>query len=291
MSDFPELALKPLSPADAQEAETLVREAGWNQTSADWRLMIENGDAVGFFTAQGPSRRLIATALSLPFGAEFAWISMVLVARQWRRRGLASALLKDRIGAIRARGMVPVLDATEAGRQVYLRLGFQDIYRLSRFSGEAPSLPPMPPLSVPLRPMNEADLGSVIAWDAEQFGADRGAVLRALHRRAPELAWRAVGSDGAMAGYSLGREGRVAMQVGPLLANDGVIAEALATAAIGRIEGPFFIDVCDRHEAMVDWLGRIGLRRQRGFVRMAYGRDRLFDNPAAIFAIAGPELG
>ncbi len=69
--------------------------------------------------------RVIATAATLPYG-RCAWISMVLVAGTHRRRGLATRLLYRCIADITAAGLVPVLDATPAGRAVYAPLGFQD---------------------------------------------------------------------------------------------------------------------------------------------------------------------
>src|SRR6266852_6438002 len=77
-----------LAAAELPDAEALVREAGWNQVAADWEIF----RALGTVYAARAEGRVVATAATLPYG-EFAWISMVLVAGDQRRRGLGTKLL------------------------------------------------------------------------------------------------------------------------------------------------------------------------------------------------------
>ena len=76
-----------LTPSELADAEALVREAGWNQVAADWRIFLELGTV---YAARAGDGRVVATAATLPYGGRFAWISMVLVAGDiaaaaWRR--------------------------------------------------------------------------------------------------------------------------------------------------------------------------------------------------------------
>src|SRR5712691_12273111 len=110
-----------LAPEELGDAAALVREAGWNQVAADWRIFLELGTVYAVRTGAG---RVIATAATLPYGGRFAWISMVLVAGEYRRCGLASRLMRRCIDDLGAAQLVPVLDATPAGHEVYRALGF-----------------------------------------------------------------------------------------------------------------------------------------------------------------------
>ena len=109
--------LRPLGPGDLAGCLALSRSSNWNQNAADWRLMLDIGHGWGI---TAPDGTLVASTLVLPYGADFAWISMVLVLPQHRRQGHASRLLRAAIGELRERGLTPVLDATPAGRAVYL---------------------------------------------------------------------------------------------------------------------------------------------------------------------------
>src|SRR5690606_13983565 len=90
MGPIEHAALVTLGESDIAQAMALSQEAGWNQLPADWRLFIVHGRVFGVF--DGPL--LVATAAIIPYGDDFAWISMVLTRKAWRRRGLGVKLLK-----------------------------------------------------------------------------------------------------------------------------------------------------------------------------------------------------
>lgn len=285
-----ELREHALGEADLEGALALVREAGWNQVAADWRIFFESGAAHGL---SAPSGRLIATAATLPYGGRFAWISMVLVSTDFRQRGLATRLMQREIDALRARGLVPILDATPAGREVYARIGFRDCWGLKRLmlsrAPQAPGATPAPAGCV-VTPLSDADWGELLAFDLPVFGADRSQVLSRLRSRLRRSAFVAR-REGAVCGYALGRDGRTATQIGPVSAEDEASAMALLAAALGSVRTPVYIDLADRHVATGAWLRELGFTVQRSFTRMALAQGRAFDDGRRIIAVAGPELG
>jgi GNAT superfamily N-acetyltransferase len=280
------ITARPLDERDVTSALVLSREAGWNQIAADWRLFIELGGVIGLLR----DGRLIATAATLPHAGSFAWISMVLVTPAERRQGLASWLLRCCIDDLLARELVPVLDATPAGRAVYVGLGFQDHWTLQRLIGRSVPMPAAGPGRATIRPIEAGDWPRVIAYDTAVFGADRGDLLQRLAPRLPDAALIAE-RGGKLAGYLLGRDGRAMNQLGPLVAEDDVVAIDLLARAIGSISATIAIDLPDRHVTLRAWLTSLGFAAERPLTRMAYGTKDAFDDAARLFAIAGPELG
>jgi GNAT superfamily N-acetyltransferase len=268
--------------SDIPAAYALSVEAGWNQTPADWRLMIDHGD--GFGITDGG--RLVATALAHRFGS-IGWISMVLVTRDYRRRGLATELLARCIGTLRDKGITPGLDATEAGRMVYERLGFRAVYPLDRRA--ATILRSEAPMAGNVRSLARADLAAIALYDAKIVRADRRHILHHLSERAPDLAFIAE-DKGAIRGFILGRDGREATQIGPLMADDPAAAINLIDAALAKVSGRVYVDTLDQHRELNAHLAMRGFDIQRGFTRMLFGQSTPFDDPSRIFAIAGPEL-
>ena len=67
----------------------LSTETGWNQNEADWRFFLSRGIVFGIRDGV----RLVATAALLPYSGSNAWISMVLVTADFRRRGIATKLV------------------------------------------------------------------------------------------------------------------------------------------------------------------------------------------------------
>jgi hypothetical protein len=279
-------------PIDADHCEAvwpLSIEAGWNQTVADWRFMLGAGRGFG---CTGPDGNWQASALVLPLGQKLAWISMVLVTRERRRGGLGTGLLKRCIDEVRSTGAVAGLDATEQGRPIYLPLGFRDLYGISRwhFDGvKDAAVRPLP--GIKLRPVGPADLPRLSLYDRPLTGMERPAILAHLALRQPGLAWIAEDAAGKIAGFVLGREGRVAISLGPVVADSEAIALALLAKAAAAAPGPFIIDVPETHRAIRAWLKVQGATTPRGYMRMTLGEAEGLEDPAHLFALAGPELG
>jgi hypothetical protein len=149
--------------------------------------------------------------------------------------------------------------------------------------------PPLPD-DTTVRPIADTDWAALCAYDAAAFGADRSALLRRLRGRLPavELVAR---RDGRIAGFMLGRDGRTAAQVGPLVAEDDAIAHALLARALPAIEVPVYLDLADAKTGIRAWLAESGFVAQRPLMRMLYRRATSFDDPSRTYAVVGPEFG
>ncbi len=283
---FDGLALAPLGPGDAGRGAALSAEIGWNQNRADWSYMLANGFGSGRSDVSG---KLVGSAMALPYGA-FAWVCMVLVSPDRRRRGIATDLMGRVLDGIAAAGSLAGLDATPAGREVYRRLGFVDVYGIKRLWAAAVAPEAAPAGRARIATLTASDIGEIAGYDAGLFGGDRAALLAHLVGRVPGRA-HVARVAGRPAGYVLAREGRQAMQIGPLVAAGPDIACALARHALDGLDGPVVIDCPDRHASLIGWLERSGFAFQRPYIRMLRGRAAPLDEPDYIYALAGPELG
>lgn len=265
----------------------LVAEARWNQTADDWRIMLALGEGFGLLDPRGT---LVATSLALPFeSGGFGWISMVLVTEAHRRKGLATRLMASAMAALEARKLVAILDATPAGREVYRLLGFEDTWGIERMQClEPPQLPAVPPVSV--RAMTDADWEAVCTLDAQAFCADRRALIAGLRVRLPQAALVAERA-GRITGFLLGRDGRIANDLGPCVADSEKTAVALLASALKAVPAPVFLDMPAQHAAVGEWLRAAGFTLQRPYTRMLLNRREPFNDVERLFAIAGPELG
>ncbi|MBS4047485.1 MAG: GNAT family N-acetyltransferase [Alphaproteobacteria bacterium] len=260
-----------LDSADLPAALALSSEAGWNQSADDWRVFLEQGQV---FSIRDDGR-VVATAAILPSG-DFAWISMVLVTASHRQRGLGTLLLRHCIAELQRMGCTPYLDATPAGEQIYLPLGFQPVMNITRWQGRGAEL---------TVPASRAELDACLVRDTMAFGARREPLLRAFLSSVPELAIR---SDN---GFVAARSGRLAIQIGPLGADSEAEALALLRIALDRATGPVFLDVPDRWTLLGEELKSRGFTVQRGFRRMALNTSTPNGDPDQSFVLAGPEFG
>ncbi len=265
-----------LTPADLPRAAALSALVGWNQVAADWAVFLRHGQVRGLDDGQAA---LAATAAVLPYGPGVAWVSMVLVRPDRRRQGLATALLRWALEALRGTPCI-ALDATPAGQPVYRRLGFSECWGFTRWT--LPATLPIDP-GVRVRPLRDADWPAVLALDCTSFGAPREFLLRDLAARMP--AFVAVGPDGRILGVALARDGLRGPQLGPVLARDAPVARALLAAGAGAM-----LDLRDDAFGLAEWLAANGAVPQRPFARMALG-EAPPGCTARIVAVVGPEFG
>jgi hypothetical protein len=247
--------------------------------------MLGFGRGWGITAADGT---LAASTVALPYGGDFAWIAMVLVLPEHRRKGFASRLLRVALAEMEKQRRVALLDATPAGHEVYVQEGFRDYWGFKRFALNSG-------ISVSriqdIRKLESRDWQAVLSLDKAAFGGSREVVLRNLAARQPEAALVAE-RNGQVAGFVLAREGRESMQVGPLVARDEDTARELLAAALGAVSVPVYVDIADHAGPLQAWALAQGFYIQRPFTRMAHGRDGYAPGDASlVFCPAGPELG
>jgi GNAT superfamily N-acetyltransferase len=270
---------------DLGAALALSAEEGWNQTATDWRRLLQL-DPAGCFAARD-AERLVGTVTTATYGGTIAWIGMMVIHPEYRRRGLGAALMQAALERAHARGITRVkLDATPAGRPLYESLGFSAEVGIERWQGiAAPSVGANPELV-------RASRDAVLDLDRTAFGADRSALLDLLLRDSSGEPLVVRGESGATAGYALARRGRVATYVGPIVATTAIAAQVLLDGLLARLVGE---EVClDLHRGGLlepAALAERGLTKRRGLVRMAHGLPSEAGASGFICASAGPELG
>ena len=266
---------------------SLCRAAGWNQLSRDWQLFL-NLSPDDCRVAVDDSGKVVGTVTTVRYGDHFSWIGMVLVDPQSRRQGIGMKLLKESLSILKNEKTVK-LDATPAGREVYLKLDFKDEYYLSRM--HCPSVPPNAFTGKQVRVTEQNDLPKVFEYDHKAFGAKRDSILGWIWKGAPELSF-VYERAGEIAGYCFGRHGENFTHIGPVVAREESIAQDLVSAVLKECLGkPAIIDAPHHSRPWLSWLRHNGFSEQRPFMRMFIGENKWPGKLEQQFAILGPEFG
>lgn len=250
-----------MTTADIGEALQLSLAAGWNQTEADWRRLLEL-DPDGCFSLRCDGR-LVATTTLVCYGTRLAWIGMVLTQANYQRRGFARQLIAAALHLADERGIQTVkLDATEQGAPLYESAGFRAEQIVERWSCNGD------PAASGTAPKFALDY----ELDEQAFGADRSALLRSLS----ELPYRA--------GYR-------ASYLGPCIAREKSIAREVIAPCLQNISAAkWFWDLLPENRAAVQLAMEFGFAPQRRLIRMVRGAP-LNSRTDWTYAIAGFELG
>ena len=281
-----EIAFRRLTPADLDFGMRLKDAAGWNQVPGDWKRLMAL-DPEGCIVALADGVRA-GTVVGIPFGT-MGWVGMMLVDPDRRRQGIGRALMTRVLRRLEAekRCTAVRLDATPLGKTLYDTMEFREEYRLERRRR-----PAGPAEDIPLPPVTAKDAGEILDFDAEAFGYDRRALLRALLDEPPLFSALARGPDGRLEGYILARPGSNADFLGPWVARGAAPAEALLRAAVARLGArPLFVDAVLPNAAAAGITARLGFAPQRELIRMGRGPEKYREDVQLTFGSAGPELG
>lgn len=261
-----------LDPSELSEAIALFERAGlagaatsvarylrWQPDGA-WRVRIDGA---------------LAGTVTLLRHGHVGFVGCMAVDAAHRSRGLGRRLLEHAHAAGRRAGITTfLLEATEAGRPLYDKLGYVDEYETWNVArpGTAPATAPEP-----LRELG-AERAAILALDQRATGSRRDAMISGLlttHRGAIERA-------DALAGYGLVVDGRL----GPVIARDPAAGRAL----IDRL-APFasFATVPAPNAAAMAAFAAHGFAPMRALRRMRLGPA--ITTPGWLWSLASPGAG
>jgi len=280
------MLIRNMTAADIASGLRLCRASRWNQLEKDWSLFLKLSPA-GCRVAE-KNGAVVGTVATLRYQNRFSWLSMVLVSPEERRAGIGTRLLYEGLALLDDERCIR-LDATAAGRQLYMQHGFLDEYPIARFTRAADPARIVAP-NGNVRPIREQDFAALFDRDREIFGADRQPILRSLFARSAECAWIAVTSD--IQGYCFGRPGFLFQQLGPIVARDENVARELVAQCLTVKSGErFAIDAPQHCPSWLEWLKSSGFTEERSFMRMYRGENRYPGRPECVFGVVGPEFG
>src|ERR1051326_2483087 len=171
----PQIFVRSMTPSDWPFADSLRALAGWNQTMADWKRLLMLSPR-GCFVAEWNGYPA-GTVTTISYGGEVAWIGMLLVHPDFRRRGVGQTLLSRCLDTLVGRGINCIkLDATPEGQPLYQQCGFQAEWCLTRWTGDRPCAignRPSPLRNAPLTPLPSDGRGEP-PWERENLRSSGG---------------------------------------------------------------------------------------------------------------------
>jgi GNAT superfamily N-acetyltransferase len=277
-----QLEIRLLFESDIPAAMQLKEAAGWNQTEADWRRLLEL-EPNGCFAAI-ENDQLVGTTTTTTYKEDLAWIGMVLVDPQHRRRGIATRLMETALSYLDGKVVVIKLDATAEGRPVYEKFGFKTESLVERWRASIKSRPTK-------REDAAIDLEALLALDRRAFGADRSQLIKCLIDDSPIAPVLVTGESSSLTGYALARTGTRATYIGPVVTTDTAQVEDLLDRILVQLSGTsVYIDFSTECGVSSSVLADRGFVKERDLIRMSYGSRSVKTSPLVI-AIAGPEIG
>lgn len=293
--------------ADPSVAEAIYVEDGWQRVAGDVPFRLGYPGSSHFVARDDDGRPVgVASVVAYPppsgydrMGiaggaggdadgpAAFAWVAGMNVRESWRGRGVGRALLRACTDAARAAGASVIgLDATDAGRKLYLRAGFRDVGaspRWARGPGAPTPVAPEDDGGFSIHPTGTYEGLDLATYDAPRFGAQRGPLLADVLSRSKGAAFVAYErASGRLAGYVACDE----WEIGPLVADHAHAARLLLHAALAA-GAPPVARLWDANAVAAAVFGEAGFRPTGATcARMVLGGE-LPTKAETVFAIRG----
>jgi len=251
-----------LSQADLPRCSALAIDRDWGPEEHKWRFLLDIGRGYGIDDENG---RLIGSVVVTRFADRLAAISMVLVAASHEGQGLGRRLMEHAIAAAGCETLT--LYGTERGRPLYEKLGFRSVIRAVKHLGTFQ----LPTAAATSRSATPDDLPGIMRLDATIFGADRSAMLQRLPAFAARL--RVIEQDNTITGYGGAWRNDADTVIGPVVAGSAEDAKRLIADLVRDGDGPFRLDLDERHPDLMAWAVAHGLASGFATTIMVCGPD------------------
>jgi ribosomal protein S18 acetylase RimI-like enzyme len=171
-------AIRPMTPADVAIAVGLARAEGWHDRTRFFDLVFRTATCSALVGEV--DGRVVATGMATVNG-RVGWLGGLMVDSASRRRGYGQAMTEELIRRLQVAGCLTLsLEATEAGRPMYERMGFRIETRYHQLESGHLTEAPEAPQGATLRPLEPADFAAIVALDSQATGEDRVEPLRVL---------------------------------------------------------------------------------------------------------------
>jgi GNAT superfamily N-acetyltransferase len=269
-----QLHIRQMTLDDIDLAMTLKDQVGWNQTRDDIRRLVEY-EPEGCFIAEFEGVP-VGTVSTTSYGTKVAWIGMMLVLPEYRRRGIARRLMQTSIDYLRERNVTCIkLDATPLGQPLYEQLGFHAEWDFQRWEREGENVATFP---------LDGELSSaLIAMDETAFGADRSRWLNSVASGCRVVA--------TQSSYGMLRPGSVATYLGPVVSENSSQAASMIGEMLTTAEGRVFWDIPTGNSVAESLAAQHGLQPVRQLLRMWSGDANVAGRPELQFALLDPTTG
>ena len=256
---------------------------GWNPGLHDAQLFY-GADNQGFLAGYLDGDP-IATISAVSYGRHFGFIGFYIVKPEFRGKGFGLRLWQSAMSRLAGRNIG--LDGVVAQQDNYKRSGFKPAYRNIRYQAQIPAMPDRNPN---IKKIGEVSFDALMTYDSAHFFTPRPNFLNIWIHQPSSLAL-AYMTNGRVQGYGVIRQCATGCKIGPLFADNPLIARELAAALASYAKGQtIFLDVPEPNAAAGSLASDFSMLPVFYTARMYTGKSPSIDLDR-VFGVTSFELG
>ncbi|MEW5821322.1 MAG: GNAT family N-acetyltransferase, partial [Cyanobacteriota bacterium] len=270
-----------MSKEDLNVAIDWAAQEGWNPGLYDLDAFFE-ADPNGYLIGELDNKP-VATVSVVAYDNTFGFLGFYIVKEEFRGKGYGLKLWQEGLKYLGNRNIG--LDGVIAQQENYKKSGFKFAYRNIRYEGIAENYDLRNTLELKYIAFND-----LLKFDNKMFPVSRPAFLKQWIEQ-PESFARAVIIDNKLQGYGMLRKCRSGYKIGPLFAENNLIAEDLLIDLIRNIPGKkYYYDTPEVNAAAVSLAKKYNMNMVFETARM-YTRQKPELPTDKIFGVTTFELG
>lgn len=281
------IEIRTMTRGDLNTAVEWAAQEGWNPGLYDAECFYA-ADPKGFMMAWQDSCPIGAVS-AVKYDDQFGFVGFFIVVPACRGHRVGLELATAAMNHLKT--PVTGIDGVENKvKNYHSQYGFELAWNNIRYEGLVPAM--LKRIDSSIRPAAMLPFASICRYDRRHFPASRDNFLKLWLTRPGTCSLAAVDSNGEITGLGVARACRVGVKIGPLFADNAVIAEALLSELLRTLPpgSKFYLDLPEPNTAALSLAGRYAMRPVFRTARMYRGRqpDISLDQ---IFGISSFELG
>lgn len=279
----PTFTIRNLQKNELQLVIEMAAAEGWNPGLEDATAFFQ-ADPDGFFVGELDSVP-VAVISVVNYQNHYCFVGLYIVKEEYRGRGYGYQLWKHALG--RTGTITTGLDGVPAQLENYKKSGFEYAFRQMRLATTAFESP----INENILTVNPEKIGALVAYDSTIFGVEREKFIRTWLTMSNAQAFYSETAQ-EITGYAVLRKCIEGYKIGPLFADNEVLAEQLFLACYNAAApgSTIFIDMPETNSATPTWIDRYKLK-------LVFETARMYKNGAPefplskVFGVTSFELG
>ena len=276
------LKINKMSFEDMSFAVSSANSEGWNPGLFDADCFY-HADPNGFLMAKIDSNK-VGCISAVAYNDNYGFIGFYIVAPEYRGKGYGVELGKAALASLGDRniGLDGGLERQDVHKKYW---GFSYAYKNMRFQGKAESkkLPTALPIA-------GVDFNKLLEYDSQVFLFSRPVFLSCWISRADSFGYY-LEHEGTILGYGILRKCFTGYRIGPLFADDEIIAREIVDALLSNIPGElYYLDIPEPNTASLKIVQQYNMQKVFETARM-YTKEIPNVPLHKVFGITSFELG
>ncbi|CAG8999746.1 MAG: hypothetical protein CENE_01725 [Candidatus Celerinatantimonas neptuna] len=281
------ITIRPMDEQDIATAHAMTQALHWPHTRQDWQQISSLGPSL----VMKVDHQIIGTACLVQQG-NYASVGLIVIDDAFQGQGLGRRIMNEIMSKAEPDTHF-FLTATEMGKPLYQKLGFNEYTKIEQYQNHIDSrlIPALSPKdSTVIRELKSEESGIIQTLMNGSTGMDRTAIAQKLAKQSTRIL--VTENNGQVTGLAMLRAFGRGYSIGPVIADHQENALALIARHLTQCDQQFVrLDINNQYSRIGESLTQFGLNKVDTVSQMVKGTQPKTQGPLTQYALVTQALG